>query len=195
MGYTPEGGEWNDFYSGYTGVTLVSSHGDEISKTRSPFSETECPTCNKTFSLLQNLGYVDLTTNLVVQYDAATVHLGSPWRMPTCVEFVELFNNCTAMWITTNGVSGMLFSGKGAYVSNSIFLPAAGEVEAVVHKNLGKTGSYWTSTTYAGSYVSNSYVPNSNNSCGFVFSSGGKNRCDYSRYDGASIRPVRDFAK
>ena len=47
------------------------------------------------------------------------------WRMPTDAEFAALTNNCTSTWVTTNGVSGRLVAGKGAYADRSIFLPAA----------------------------------------------------------------------
>ena len=44
--------------------------------------------------------------------------------MPTDAEFAALLDNCTTEWITTNGVSGRLVTGKGAYADKSIFLPA-----------------------------------------------------------------------
>ena len=60
-----------------------------------------------------------------IKLDAATAHLGAPWRMPTDAEFAALTNNCTSTWVTTNCVSGRLVAGKGAYADRSIFLPAA----------------------------------------------------------------------
>lgn len=51
------------------------------------------PTYYKSNSTLQSQGYIDSTGNLVAKYDAATVYLGTPWRMPTCAEIDALINN------------------------------------------------------------------------------------------------------
>ena len=80
-----------------------------------------CPTYGKSNSELQSLGYIDSTGNLTTAHDAATAHLGSPWRMPTDAEHSALINNCTTTWTTRNGVYGRLVTGKGAYASKSIF--------------------------------------------------------------------------
>lgn len=45
--------------------------------------------------------------------------------MPTFAELSSLNSKCTWLFTTQNGVSGFLISGKGAYSSNSIFLPCA----------------------------------------------------------------------
>lgn len=92
----------------------------------SPFLSSSCPTYNNNNSALQSAGYIDSTGNLVAAHDAATAHLGAPWRMPTSDEIQALLENCTTTWITTNGVYGRLVTGKGAYANRSIFLPAAG---------------------------------------------------------------------
>ena len=60
------------------------------------FSSGNCPTYGKTTAQLQSAGYIDATGNLVAKYDAATAHLGAPWRMPTDAEFAALINNCTS---------------------------------------------------------------------------------------------------
>ena len=90
------------------------------------FSAGNCPTYNKTTSELQSAGYIDSTGNLVSAHDAATAHLGAPWRMPTDAEFAALISNCYTTWTTRNGVYGRLVTGRGTYASRSIFLPAAG---------------------------------------------------------------------
>ena len=108
----------------YLGVTWVSSTGEQMGG--SPFSLSSCPTYGMDNSTLQSEGYIDSTGNLAPEYDAATAHLGAPWRMPTDAEFAALTNNCTATWITTNGVKGCLVTGKGDYADRSIFLPVAG---------------------------------------------------------------------
>ena len=58
--------------------------------------------------------------------DYATTNWGDKWRTPTIDEWGELFDNCTYEWTAVNGVDGCIFTGKGDYKNNSIFLPAAG---------------------------------------------------------------------
>ena len=151
------------------------------------FDSGHCPTYGKSNSQLQSSGYIDSTGNLVAAHDAATVHLGAPWRMPTDAEFSALINNCDTEWTTRNGVSGRLVKGRGAYVSKSIFLPAAGYGYDSRLDYLGSAGPYWSST------------PNSDFSIyawSLYFDSGDSSRHKYcTRYDGRSVRPVRGFAK
>ncbi len=90
------------------------------------FNSDNTPTNDKDDATLLAEGWIDSTGNLVAAHDAATAHLGSPWRMPTGAELSALIGNCTTAWITTNGVSWRLVTGKGAYADKSIFLPADG---------------------------------------------------------------------
>ena len=149
------------------------------------FSSGNCPTYNKSISQLQSAVYINSTGNLVAAHDAATVHLGAPWRMPTDAEFSALINNCDTEWTSRNGVSGRLVKGRGAYSSKSIFLPAAGLGYYSYLRYLGSYGFYWSSS------------PNSDDSdfaWGLYFYSGDFNRdYDYRHY-GRSVRPVRGFA-
>lgn len=66
---------------------------------------------------------------LTDEEDTATNLWGSNWRMPTSQELEELCNKCDKTWTDDyqgTGVKGLVFTGKGPYKSNSIFLPAAG---------------------------------------------------------------------
>ena len=90
------------------------------------FTMEECPTYRKTNSTLQSLGYIDSSGNLVAEYDAAKAHLGALWRTPTVADWESLIRNCTMTLTNRKGVSGYLLTGKGAYASKSIFLPAVG---------------------------------------------------------------------
>ena len=184
VGYTRSGGTWteDDWY--YDGVTWVSSTGQQMSS--SPFVDSSCPTYVKDNSALQSAGYIDSTGNLVAAHDAATAHLGAPWRMPTSDEIQALVDNCTTTWITTNGVSGRLVTGKGNYANRSIFLPAAGRGLYSYLYDPGSNGGYWSSTPCSGSSYRAWYL--GFNSSGFY---GGSN----SPYNGRSVRPVRGFAE
>ena len=182
VGYTRSGGTWTDGYY-YSGVTWVSSTGVQMSS--SPFTSS-CPTYGKDNAALLSAGYIDSTGNLVAAHDAATAHLGSPWRMPTDAEFSALIDNCTTTWITTNGVSGRLVTGKGNYANRSIFLPAAGRGNGSSLYYPGSRGFYWSSTPYSdkADYAWNLYL-----------NSGNFYRSINYRYLGQSVRPVRGFAK
>lgn len=150
------------------------------------FSSGNCPTYGKNNSQLQSASYIDATGNLVAKYDAATAHLGAPWRMPTDKEIDALISNCTTTWTTRNSVAGRLITGKGAYSSKSIFLPAAGFGGGSVLYGLGSFGGYWSSTPYS---------DDSNRAWGPGFGSSDFGRGSSGRGLGQSVRPVRGFAK
>jgi len=109
------------------------------------FSYENCPTFQD-ISDLQRAGYIGSTCNLIASHDAATTHLGMPWRMPTDAEFSALINNCTITRTVRNGVSGWLVTGKGRYASKSIFLPAAGYGSGSSLCDEGSRG-FWRSST------------------------------------------------
>ena len=71
------------------------------------------------------------------EYDAATVNLGSDWRIPTKEEMEELINKCTWVWGNIGDIYGYTVTGKNG---NSIFLPAS----------WSKSGGF---ITYLDSYV------------------------------------------
>lgn len=73
--------------------------------------------------------YIDIGQDISgTEYDAATVNLGSDWKMPTATEMGELYNNCKWEWTQINGVNGYKVTGKNG---NSIFFPK---------------GDYWTAS-------------------------------------------------
>jgi len=185
VGYTRSGGTWYDYGDGdgeYKDVTWVSSTGQQMSS--SPFDWGSCPTNDKSDSQLQSEGYIDSTGNLAAAHDAATAHLGAPWRMPTSDEIQALVDNCTTTWITTNGVYGRLVTGKGTYANRSIFLPAAGYGYDSYLIYPGSLGDFWSSTPTS---------DGSNYAWYLYFNSGGFGRDDDDRYYGRSVRPVRDL--
>ena len=65
----------------------------------------------------------DLESISGTQYDIVRKNWGGKWRIPTHSEILELYNNCSWTWITTNGVSGVRITGRNG---NSIFIPASG---------------------------------------------------------------------
>ena len=188
VGYTRSGGTWDERTSRFYDVTWVSSTGEQMSNSPFPDSDsspTTCPTMNKDNSTLQSEGWIDATTNLVAAHDAATAHLGAPWRMPTYQEYDDLINNCTTTWIT-NGVKGRLVTGTGAYANRSIFLPATGYGITTNLYNTASQGYYWSSTPHPGrlSYAWRLH---------FTSKSFSQQYSNY-RYYGQPVRPVRGFA-
>ena len=171
VGYKREGNAW------------VATDG---SSSNFSFSSGNTPTYNKITSTLQSEGWITADSVLVPAHDAAHVHWGGNWRMPTDAEFSALISNCTTTWTTQNGVYGRLVTGKGAYADRSIFLPAAGNGRGSSLYGPGSYGLYWSSTLLSGI---------SNYAWSLYFGSGYFDRDYYDRYYGQSVRPVRGFAE
>ena len=121
----------------------------------------------------------DNKTVLVAADDAATANLGSPWRMPTFDEFMELINNCTLTWTTQDGVNGCQVDGRNG---NAIFLPATGYPGKSGLRDVGR-GYYWSSSLRAA---------DSNAARNFSFSSALNDwNNNNNRLFGFPVRPVR----
>ena len=148
------------------------------------FSEGSCQTLGKDNSWLQSEGYIDAVGNLVAAHDAATAHLGAPWRMPTDVEFASLNSNCDTIWMERNGVYGRLVTGRGAYAAKSIFLPAAGRGGGSDQLDLD-----------CGYYLSSTPILNSRDARDLYFHYKYFNPNYFSRSYGQSVRPVRGFGQ
>ena len=151
------------------------------------FAKEICPTFGKGLAELKAAGYVDETGGLAARYDAATAHLGAPWRMPTGSEIDALRSNCTMTRTTSNGVPGCLVTGKGAYASKSIFLPAAAYGGGSRLYNPGLKGFYWSSTPDSDDSYRAKYLD--------LYSGNSHRDRNYARYYGFPVRPVRGSAK
>lgn len=110
--------------------------------------------------------------------DAATVLLGSGWRIPTGDDFDELYRNCTKTWTIYNGVNGCLFVGHNG---NSIFMPASGGRSDESIQNDGSCGFYWLNSV-------DSSEPEY--AWGFLVDSTSAYVTSYYRMYGQTIRPV-----
>ena len=119
------------------------------------------------------------TENLTGTDDTATNLWGSKWRMPTSDELEALLSECTCTWTTQNEVYGLLCTGKGAYSSNSVFLPAAGSCSDGSVGDQGDGGYYWSSTSGG-----------SDDACFLYFDSGSQIVGNYFRDFGFSVRAV-----
>ena len=75
--------------------------------------------------------------------DAATQTWGTPWHIPTRIQFIELIENTTYEWTTINGVNGGKFTAQNG---NYIFFPASGNQINGNQSQVGITGDYLSST-------------------------------------------------
>ena len=82
--------------------------------------------------------------------DAAHIHMGGKWHMPTKEQIIELKSNTISDWVTNyngSGVNGILFTSKSD-TSKKLFLPASGCVSNFFSESAGKVCYYWSSSIY-----------------------------------------------
>ena len=120
-----------------------------------------------------------VTANLSPQMDMARVHLGAPWRLPSRLDFQELYDNCTWSWQQLSGNYGYWITSN--INSNSIFLPAAGCGYGTSLLNAGSYGYYWSSSFYSSALAFTLYF----------FSGGIYPQLSNGRFNGFSVRAVQ----
>ena len=190
VGYIREGDDW------------VASDG---SSSGFEFSKEHTPTFGKSLSVLKSGGWVigeekrqSLLAKffgiearedsvLTAKHDAAQVHWGGEWRMPTNQELKDLCNKCDWTWTAVNGMNGYVVRGRGNYASASIFLPCTGFGHEASLGHAGSTGAYWASVPH--SDYSNSEAWD------LGFNSGSHAVSYYYRYFGQPVRPVQGFTE
>lgn len=121
-----------------------------------------------------------ITENLTLDQDAARAYLGTPWRMPAIADFKELYDNCTSVWTTQNGMNGRLFTSN--VNGNTLFFPAAGNYNGLELRSRGSNGDYWSAT-----YYSDTSAPYLNLSSSDVIT-----KYTDERRKGFSVRAVKD---
>ena len=175
---------WGDTI-GYKRVNdaWVASDG---SSSNFSFGSGNTPTYNKSIANLKNLGWITTDSVLTPAHDAAHVHWGGNWRMPTKQELSDLNSKCDWTWTTQNGVPGYVVKGTGAYASASIFLPCACYGTGTSLYDAGSRGYYCSSVPYSDyDYRSAWYLyfdSSSHDTYGSLY-----------RYCGQSVRPVQGF--
>ena len=170
VGYRRDGNSW------------VASDG---STSTFSFNRKTIPTVDKDTDTLKKEGWITADGVLTSEYDAAHVHWGGGWRMPTSRELDEMVNKCDWKWTTMNGVKGYVVQGRGDYASANIFLPASGDGYGTSLINSGSSGLYGSSIPDLEGY--NSYV--------LYFNAYGPGMSYLYRYSGKSVRPVQGFTK
>lgn len=129
---------------------------------------------------LKKAGIIDDSNTLTMEHDAANVHWGGTWRLPTDEEFGELISACKWNFASFNGVNGYLVTGPN---EKNIFLPASAYQNGTTIENDGDFGDYWSS----------SLIEESNGvACSLGYSSKAFGRRRYARYVGRTVRPVTE---
>ena len=118
--------------------------------------------------------------------DAATVNMGSGWRMPTADEFQALGTATTSAWTDSyedSGVAGLVLTSKSD-ISKKLFFPAAGCCGNGSVYNVGSNGYYWSSSLF-------SHKTDKTKAYSMVFYSGYVGWTGYPlRYYGQTVRGV-----
>ena len=118
---------------------------------------------------------------LELEDDAANVHMGGDWHMPTPKQIQELIDNTLCYWTAQDGVIGRLFTSKND-TSKSIFIPAAGNAVDGSIAGMGIYGFVWGN-------MLNSNHNDSGQELGFI-SFGAHLYTYYIRFNGLSVRGV-----
>lgn len=95
--------------------------------------------CDKNF-----IKYTTEVSILDLEDDAAHIHMGGAWHMPTPDQFKEPINGAPSTWTKQNGIDGRLFTSKKD-TSKSIFIPVAGMAWDDTVLDRGRYGKVWLS--------------------------------------------------
>ena len=146
---TKDGLAANEYdYGDYFAWGAIKPWYTEIDKTSSPWTVTweklgGYNSTNAPFYNSSTDSYTKYTPGdaLEASDDAARQILKGDWRIPTTEIWAALVNNSTKVWDSTK--KGYKFENN----SQTLFLPAAGNVWGTEFENVGSSGRYWSGTT------------------------------------------------
>ena len=126
------------------------------------------------------------------EYDVVAAEWGGNWRSPRLADMYELVTLCDWIW------NGKGFNVVSRINGSYIFLPAAGFMNTLAADAAGTEGAldqgvwgyYWTTTPYSEELEGGTNT--NKKACFLTFSSGGYMTDQGGRFNGFSIRPVRD---
>ena len=171
VGYTNTGSGWISVKDG-TGISFTT--------------DTEAgSTFSKDLATLQGEGWITEDGVLAPAHDAAHMHWGGGWRMPTKQEFEDLISKCDWSETEQNGVIGWTVTGRGAYAPASIFLPNA--YHGIAEYLSSGWGYYWSSVPPSDDYERALHLALKDS--GFH----GVDKCV--RSFGVPVRPVQGFTE
>ena len=135
-------------YGDYFAWGAIKPWYTEINKTSSPWTVTWEKSGGYSIT---NAPFYNSSTDSYTKYtpgdaleasdDAARQILKGDWRIPTTEIWAALVNNSTKVWDSTN--KGYKFTKN----SQTLFLPAAGNVWETSFEKVGSSGRYWSGTT------------------------------------------------
>ena len=149
---------WATCNVGATSETDYGSYfqwGDTVDKRNAECSWATYKHCNGTadttdenvkftkYNVNSSYGTVDNKTTLDLEDDAARVHMGGDWRIPSLALMEELVAETTSEWITNyngSGVNGRKFTASNG---NSIFIPASSFRYDSSFSSQGSDGYVW----------------------------------------------------
>ena len=132
------------------------------------YYETTCPSYNNDAEYVEN-------GILKMEYDPARTILGGEWQIPTKAIWQALVDNSTNRW--DDGTKGYIFTNN----SQTLFLPAAGNVWETSFNEVGLWGSYWSGTADSEIFAY----------CLCIMSDEVDAQGTFNRSFGCSVRPVR----
>lgn len=168
--------QWGDT-QGYTAAQVGDGEGQKN------FGEEDCIYYNNGSYTKYNEG--DSRIILESTDDAATVNMGSGWRMPTTAEFETLGEAVTTSWTADyqgSGVAGLICTDKTDN-SKVLFFPACGFAAYGSVYDVNRNGHYWSSSLDASYAYSDVYLLSFGS--GYVSWGNGS-----SRFDGYTVRGV-----
>ncbi len=136
-------------WGGVNGFTADQVTGDCHSKSFF-WTDYELGDGGSAASNMTKYNSTDGKTVLEAEDDAATVNMGSGWRMPTTAEFQALGTATTSAWTADyegSGVAGLVLTSK-ADTSIKLFFPAAGRCSNGGVGRVGGGGNYWSRSLY-----------------------------------------------
>ena len=134
-------------WGGVNGFTADQVSGSCHSKAFS-WADYELGNGGSTAADMTKYNSTDGKTVLEAADDAATVNMGSGWRMPTTAEFAALGAAVNTAWTSDyqgSGVAGIICTDK-TDSSKVLFFPAAGDCSNGSVSNVGSNGYYWSSS-------------------------------------------------
>ena len=176
--------EWNNYKWAHWVYDTISDHYYEV------LEETWYKYYKRNWT---NGGFVpgDGKTELDPEDDAAYLNWGSSWRTPTLEQLQELVEKCTWERTQRNGVYGYLVTGRNG---KSIFMPASGGRSTRLY-NDGRCAYYWSRTLCSREKLAIE-AADQNQAYILFFNEWGEQHVWYdSRYDGNTIRAVRNAPK
>ena len=141
--------QWGDTQ----GFTADQVSGNCHSKTFDWANYKYCSGAGTSSSAMTKYNDTDGKTVLEAADDAATVNMGSGWRMPTTAEFQALGTATTSAWTADyegSGVAGLVLT-SNADSSKKLFFPAAGYCFNGRVDFVGGIGLYWSSSVSSSS--------------------------------------------